>query len=189
MTMRVRRLDLDEDLPRTAVYPSRLPPEELPPQPVPPPAPQVVPPPTPLEELAAAAAAPRRRYRPVTYYSGDGLAWLCVWIVVPIIAGFIWFAREATPPPAAPIAPGRSTWQPSMMERFNSLRDGCSYAEACEVLGGQGTLEFSSHFEGGRYLGSIKTESYRWKGPTWGSSVTLTFQNDRLRTKSQFGLK
>lgn len=67
------------------------------------------------------------------------------------------------------------------LEKYNQLKDGMKYDEVVSILG-EGEEQSVTEI-----LGS-KTTSYQWKGEGY-SSITATFQNDKLNSKSQFGLK
>jgi hypothetical protein len=72
------------------------------------------------------------------------------------------------------------------MADFRALRNGMTYLEAWDVLGGSGELTSENTFPDGMG-GELKTELYTWSGFGW--SVMLTFQNNALMSKSQFGLE
>jgi hypothetical protein len=57
-----------------------------------------------------------------------------------------------------------------------------SYDEAVRIIGDPGEEITSSD------LGGIRTVGYSWKNFD-GSNAMVIFQNDRLTTKSQFGLR
>lgn len=65
---------------------------------------------------------------------------------------------------------------------FTELRDGMSYAEAQKVIGAPGEVISSSN------LGGISTQMYMWKNSNGGNANAM-FQNDKLITKAQMGLK
>ena len=67
-------------------------------------------------------------------------------------------------------------------EKYESLKNGMTYQQVAEILGGEGS-EFSSS-ETARF----KTVIYRWQGQN-GSHVLATFQNGRLVVKFQSGIK
>jgi len=72
------------------------------------------------------------------------------------------------------------------MSDFRRLRNGMTYLHAWDVLGGPGELTSENTLPDG-LGGELKTELYTWSGLGW--SVVLTFQNDALMSKSQFGLE
>lgn len=72
------------------------------------------------------------------------------------------------------------------MADFRRLHNGMTYLQAWDVLGGPGELTSENTLPDG-LGGQIRTELYTWSGLGW--SVILTFQNDALTSKSQFGLE
>jgi hypothetical protein len=70
------------------------------------------------------------------------------------------------------------------MENYTRLMTGMSYAQVVEILGAPGTeLSRSS-------LGGVTTELYQWEGTgSLGANMNAMFQNDRLISKAQFGLR
>jgi len=94
-------------------------------------------------------------------------------------------AQDAAPPAdgAAPSTPAASRPNTARMTlaQFNELREGMSYKEAVEIIGGEGRKYENSDESG-------KTE-YRWEGVGRpGAYAELTFQNDKLTDKNHFGL-
>ena len=69
------------------------------------------------------------------------------------------------------------------MENYKRLKTGMTYKQAVEILGEEGEEISSSD------LGDIRTVMYMWKGYSLGANMNAMFQNDRLQTKAQFGLK
>lgn len=69
------------------------------------------------------------------------------------------------------------------MANYERLRDGISYREAVAILGKPGTELSRSDLAG------ITTVMYSWEGSSFGSNMNVMFQNDRLVSKAQFGLK
>lgn len=67
------------------------------------------------------------------------------------------------------------------LEKYNQLKDGMKYDEVVAILG-EGDEQSVTEI-----LGS-KTTSYQWKGENY-SSVTASFSNGKLNSKSQYGLK
>lgn len=68
------------------------------------------------------------------------------------------------------------------MDKYNQLKNGMSYKEAVEVMGSEGEEMSSSEF------GKYKTVSYKWSGDNF-QFVFAVFQNDKMLSKSQSGLK
>lgn len=93
--------------------------------------------------------------------------------------------RKPTPPKAAPAANPKPAPKPKRryitLREFNQLELGMSYKEVVKVLGREG--KENSRME---LLGTTTT-SYEW-GEGLGGVVILTFENDRLSNRMQFGL-
>lgn len=70
------------------------------------------------------------------------------------------------------------------MENYTRLTTGMSYAQVVEILGAPGTeLSRSS-------LGGITTVMYQWEGTgSLGANMNAMFQDDKLISKAQFGLR
>ena len=68
------------------------------------------------------------------------------------------------------------------MEQYQKIKEGMPKSEVDQILGSKGT-EISSS-SGGGFTFSV----YQWKSEEF-SSITLTFKNDKVMTKSQYGLK
>lgn len=77
------------------------------------------------------------------------------------------------------------------LSAFNQLQNGMSYAEACRIIGSEGTVMSSSHIDGiPNVMPPTDTIMYTWEGAGgWGSNMNAMFQNDRLITKAQLGLQ
>ena len=65
--------------------------------------------------------------------------------------------------------------------QYNQIDDGMSYQTVCDIIGTPGNEMSRSQ------IASITTAMYSWRNSN-GSSMTAMFQNDRLISKSQFGL-
>jgi len=68
------------------------------------------------------------------------------------------------------------------LKEFNEIKTGMTYDEVVKIIGFKG--EEGSMTE----LGGIKTIMYTWNNPDF-SNMNATFQNDKLVSKAQFGLK
>lgn len=104
-------------------------------------------------------------------------AWVLAIIVFSFI-GFLFFISGIPPGRAVPAATGITGL------KFNQLHIGMSYQEVVRVLGHSGVL-ISSY-------GSAEslTVIYYWEGEgSPGSNMNVMFQNDKLISKAQFGLK
>ena len=70
------------------------------------------------------------------------------------------------------------------MANFSRLKTGMTYSQVVEILGKEGE-ELSSN-----EIGGYKTVMYKWDGDAgWGSNMNAMFQNGKLNSKAQFGLK
>lgn len=69
------------------------------------------------------------------------------------------------------------------MENFNKLKTGMKYSEVVEILGKEG--EILSETE----VGGYKTVMYKWDGESLLSNMNAMFQNGKMISKAQFGLK
>lgn len=69
------------------------------------------------------------------------------------------------------------------MANYNRIQTGMSYYEVTIILGVAGK-ELSSN-----QIGNLKTIMYEWKGDSLISSMNVTFQNDKVISKAQFGLE
>lgn len=68
------------------------------------------------------------------------------------------------------------------MANYLRLESGMSYAEAVKILGGSGVEAGRSEVPG------YQTVMYKWQGVGLGN-MNAMFQNDKLISKAQFGLK
>jgi len=71
------------------------------------------------------------------------------------------------------------------MAKFTSIRTGMSKAEVFSVLG-VGELVSENSIDAGQF--SVHTEMFAWRG-SWGANCNVMFQNDKVMSKAQFGLK
>lgn len=69
------------------------------------------------------------------------------------------------------------------MAGFTQLKTGMTYEQVVKILGKEGT-ELSSN-----EIGGVKTVMYQWEGESFGQNMNAMFQNGKLMSKSQFGLK
>lgn len=68
------------------------------------------------------------------------------------------------------------------MEKYNQIKSGMSYEKVVEIIGFEGEELSQSDVAG------FKTIMYQWVNDD-GSNMNATFQNNKLQTKAQFGLK
>lgn len=75
------------------------------------------------------------------------------------------------------------------LNQFNKLQPGMSYAQTTEILKdkGQLTSETKTPAVPG-FMDEIHVKAYSWQNPD-GSNIIIMFQNDKLDTKAQVGLK
>jgi septal ring-binding cell division protein DamX len=73
--------------------------------------------------------------------------------------------------------PAMSTPEPAVKEN-----DEVTYEEVVKIIGFEGTEMSSTE------IGGIKTIMYSWQNDD-GSNMNAMFQNNKLNTKAQFGLK
>ena len=69
------------------------------------------------------------------------------------------------------------------LAKFSRLDTGMSYSQAEDIIGFPGTEQSSSDIAGTR------TVMYAWASPDGMANMNAMFQNDKLVTKAQFGLK
>jgi len=93
--------------------------------------------------------------------------------------------HERAPQGVAPPAPAAQFLPPVRitLAQFLKLDDRDSYNAAVRLLGQQYGTEISRTM-----IGGTTTVMYQWQNDD-GSNMTAMFQNDRLVSKSQFGLK
>jgi hypothetical protein len=85
--------------------------------------------------------------------------------------------------PDASKVPARTEPFPGVtLENFGRLKDGMTYPEVVKILGKEGTEISSSNIAG------YKTVMYQWEGQGFGN-MNAMFQNGKLVSKAQFGLK
>jgi hypothetical protein len=68
------------------------------------------------------------------------------------------------------------------MEKYNRIKNGMSYKQVVEILGGEGTETMSSG------EGKYKVTSYKWEGEDF-QFITVVFMGDKLNSKVQANLK
>jgi len=90
-------------------------------------------------------------------------------------------SRAAEPEPASTTAPARPS-SGLTYENYLRLKEGMTYAEVVEILGTTGEELSRSDIAG------YTTVMYSWQKWT-GANMNAMFQNGRLVTKAQFGLR
>jgi len=68
------------------------------------------------------------------------------------------------------------------MEKYNKIKNGMSYKQVAEILGGEGTETMSSG------EGKYKVTSYKWEGENF-QFITCVFMGDKMTSKVQANLK
>ena len=69
------------------------------------------------------------------------------------------------------------------MEKYNSIKNGMSYAAVVEIIGGEGAPLSTS-----KILDSVSV-IYSWDGNSFGANCNITFQDGTVFAKAQFGLE
>lgn len=93
---------------------------------------------------------------------------------------------KPTPRPTSTPKPTEKPHNPPTISlaEFNSLKTGMTYEKVKSIIGGEGTVLAESDVAG------IKTIIYMWEGEgSIGANANCTFQNGKLISKAQFGLK
>jgi len=73
-------------------------------------------------------------------------------------------------------------------DEYARIEDGMSYYEVVDIVGAAGKEGVRSHVDGQGVIPDITTVSYSWQNED-GSNMIAMFQNGRLITKAQAGLK
>jgi outer membrane protein assembly factor BamE (lipoprotein component of BamABCDE complex) len=87
----------------------------------------------------------------------------------------------ATPPPST-VAPAPAHVEVTL-EEYNRLTPGMTKDQVAEIVGGPGESMSTSDIAG------YHTETLKYDGAQMGANAILTFQNEKLQTKAQFGLR
>jgi cytoskeletal protein RodZ len=93
-----------------------------------------------------------------------------------------------TPPESRPIAEKTIKSTPTAkssgvtLENFNKIQTGMTYAQVVGILGEEGTVISENE------IGDYKTVMYQFTGG-FGSNCNTMFQNGKLISKAQFGLR
>jgi hypothetical protein len=91
--------------------------------------------------------------------------------------------QQSTSSPSSNASKASSPTAAVTMESYNRLKNGMTYAQVVQVLGKDGEELSSSD------IGGIKTIMYKWDGNGFGANMNAMFQNNKLMSKAQFGLK
>lgn len=96
---------------------------------------------------------------------------LCLFLVVLLTAGCGGASKKIT------------------MEKFNKIQDGMSYSQVSSIMGDPGELGASTTMPGiPGIIEKLESKIYMWKNSD-GTNMNVQFQNDKVMTKAQFGLK
>lgn len=75
------------------------------------------------------------------------------------------------------------------MEKYNCIQSGMSYSEVVNIIGTPGTEMSRSDMPGIKnVMKEITTIMYMWRNSD-GTNMNAMFQNDKLISKAQFGLR
>lgn len=91
----------------------------------------------------------------------------------------------------APTQLPRTTTQPMAItkSKYDGIREGMSYEEVVKILGVRGNEVSSSYMEGiPGVMESVTTKMYEWQNRD-GSNMNAMFQNNKLVSKAQYGLR
>ena len=70
------------------------------------------------------------------------------------------------------------------LEKFNKIETGMTYQQVVDIIGEEGTVLSESE------IANIKTIIYSWNGEgSIGANANVTFQNGKVVSKAQVGLK
>lgn len=91
-------------------------------------------------------------------------------------------SNTPTPKPNPTVSPKNNSSKVTL-EQFNRLQEGMTYQEVVSILGSEGEILSSSDIAG------YKTIMYMWEGNSLGGNMNAIFQNDKMISRAQFGLK
>jgi hypothetical protein len=125
-------------------------------------------------------------------YTRLALLWtFAAFAAIIVILGLLGHNKLLAPVRQDAVAPGAPGYSDSHAEYrtptvslgdYFRIHEGMSYDQVCEIIGSDGTEVGRSDIAG------HTTVMYSWKNWT-GSNMNAMFQNDRLVTKAQFGLR
>jgi hypothetical protein len=73
--------------------------------------------------------------------------------------------------------------------KYDAIRNGMSYADVVRIIGYDGENLATNHLDGiPGVMKSVTTKMYSWENSD-GSNMNAMFQNDRLVSKAQYGLR
>lgn len=92
-------------------------------------------------------------------------------------------AASGTKATAATVAPpAKATKAKFTLAKYNQLQNGMSYEEVKTIAGGEPQSSSNSD------IGGMKLDNYIWPGNGLGDTVSLTFEDGKLYSKTEFGL-
>lgn len=101
-------------------------------------------------------------------------------LVALIIAFFVMFTPTSSSSPPPESQPGVT------LAQFEAVKTGMNYYKVCAIFGFEG--ELISQVDIG--IDGYETKVYSWPGyGTLGANCNVTFQNDKVVAKAQFGLQ
>lgn len=72
------------------------------------------------------------------------------------------------------------------LAQFNQIQNGMSYQQVVQIIGRQGTVMSENNIDAGQF--SVHTVMYTWEAG-FMANMNAMFQNDKLMSKAQLGLK
>jgi hypothetical protein len=110
--------------------------------------------------------------------------------VAPVSAAPTESASPAASASAAPSPKTEDKNKPTMTKaEFDKLESGMTYEKVTAIVGGPGTVVVESGKKGGKDL-EIHIVMYQYDGEgDFGANANLMFQDEKLMTKAQMGLK
>ncbi len=93
-------------------------------------------------------------------------------------------ASESSQTQSAPKAQEKPV---ATMDKYNKIQNNMSYAQVKAIMGFDGTEQASANASA---VGvTVNDKIYNWEGEYPGASMSVTFQNDKVVSKAQAGLK
>ena len=114
------------------------------------------------------------------------LKWIGIIILVIIVLGVISGGSKNNSPKTTTPGTTETTQKKETgvtMEKFTAINEGMTYEEVVKILGSEGEVISSNELAG------IKTVMYKWNGTSVMSNMNATFQNGKMVSKAQLGLK
>lgn len=113
------------------------------------------------------------------------ITFILILIIVGVVAGASGSGNKTTSDGTRTTSSTASTKQEKLnLEKFNKIETGMTYEKVVEIIGEEGTVLSESE------IANIKTTIYSWYGEgSIGANANITFQNGKVTSKAQFGLK